>query len=633
MISKPLPTLLDEIAARFGGRRHLKRLDSVHASGEATILLKDLHLCGRWECWYTAEGQFRETLNIVGQEQLVTVFDGVSQSGWMVTPDDHVVQIPEDMRADLLRATYLLSLSWLFPDRIPGTLQYCGRGESTSHYKLRATFDGQPGLEISLRKSNRLPDRMTWLPQSAALSGVKQVAAVRLYGHLRNRLPVAPQGQKPLGATTLLKWRKIRGIRFPNRIEHRLGRSQKQIYKVENIELNPELSPGLFKKPKQPKPNARFGRGLNAVHVPFRLIEKKIIVDLQVNGHGPLSFIFDTGSAASIIDESLAKKLHLHIQCRGRGKVGAGNRESVLSLAKGVHFELEGLKVTSDNILVSQILRLADVDAGLRVDGLLGGTFIRNFTVDIDYGSRILTLFKRGSYQWRGHAVQLDASDGTPRVTVTGRTPGRRLTADVLMDTGSTWDLIFTKPFADDNDLLNEITPSIETVVFGIAGKSSVRVGRLLNAALGRRPIHSPVVGFSQVTEGSLGTDQFDGILGGEILSRFRVRFDYARGQMVLNSTPRLNADHHHDMSGLVAVEKAPDFLNFEVVFVISDSPASEAGLRPGDIIHSVDDCEAEDWTLPEFRHICRIEGRKCVLGIRRGETKFERTIVMRPVI
>ncbi len=66
---------------------------------------------------------------------------------------------------------------------------------------------------------------------------------------------------------------------------------------------------------------------------------------------------------------------------------------------------------------------------------------------------------------------------------------------------------------------------------------------------------------------------------------------------------------------------------------LIEDSPATEAGLREGDVIVALDGQPAAEFTLEQVREPFRQEGREYRLGIRRGEELLEVRIRLRRLV
>jgi membrane-associated protease RseP (regulator of RpoE activity) len=203
----------------------------------------------------------------------------------------------------------------------------------------------------------------------------------------------------------------------------------------------------------------------------------------------------------------------------------------------------------------------------------------------------------------------------------------------MMVDSGADISLLFTQPFVEKQRLLERVSPSISTVTFGVGGQTRVQVGRLEEASLGPIRIQRPVAGLSLQDEGTLGETGFAGILGAQVLSRLKVRLDYGGGWMTLQPGPRLATLSDYDKSGLVLIDKPPEYKRFEVVFVVEGSPAAEAGLRKGDQIVSINHQPSEQYSLPELKSILRKRHRKFDLSVRREGKSLSMNFVTRTLI
>jgi membrane-associated protease RseP (regulator of RpoE activity) len=125
-----------------------------------------------------------------------------------------------------------------------------------------------------------------------------------------------------------------------------------------------------------------------------------------------------------------------------------------------------------------------------------------------------------------------------------------------------------------------------------------------------------------------LSGGDYAGILGGEILRRFTVIFDYSRRRMILEPNAHFDQPHDHDKSGLLWRAVGKSFNSFKVFQVIDNSPAAEAGLREGDTLEAVNGAPAASLTLEQLRrNFAQAEGTEYTLRISRegkpAETKL----------
>ena len=145
--------------------------------------------------------------------------------------------------------------------------------------------------------------------------------------------------------------------------------------------------------------------------------------------------------------------------------------------------------------------------------------------------------------------------------------------------------------------------------------------------------LKEPVTVFSQDRTGVLASPSFAGIIGGPILRRCRVFFDYQHKQLILEPYARVPAPYEYDMSGTFLIAEGPDFKRLTVQSVAEASPAAEAGLHRGDVITAIDGRPAAKFTLEQVRQLFRQPGRECRLDIHRGDDHFRVKLKPRKLI
>lgn len=102
---------------------------------------------------------------------------------------------------------------------------------------------------------------------------------------------------------------------------------------------------------------------------------------------------------------------------------------------------------------------------------------------------------------------------------------------------------------------------------------------------------------------------------------------------MYLNPNKRFTQPFETDMSGLRLTARPPLFKRFEISGIAEDSPASEAGMREGDVITAVDGRPAADLTLSEVQKSFQRNGELRRLTIQRGEREFQVDLPLRRLI
>jgi hypothetical protein len=167
----------------------------------------------------------------------------------------------------------------------------------------------------------------------------------------------------------------------------------------------------------------------------------------------------------------------------------------------------------------------------------------------------------------------------------------------------------------------------------GLGGETKVLVRRARSFTLGKLVISVPVVYVSQDKGGALASSDFDGIIGGELLRKFKVIFDYARRRLILEKNAHYAEPVEYDMSGIRLRAEGEDFRTFRVFQVLERSPAAEARLRKGDVLTAIDGARAASFSLDEIYQMLKRQGSEYKLGLRRNGKAFFVKIKMQRLI
>jgi hypothetical protein len=127
----------------------------------------------------------------------------------------------------------------------------------------------------------------------------------------------------------------------------------------------------------------------NVASVPFQLVNRhQIIVAVSVNHSGPYNFLLDTGTQMTMVDPTLAAKLHLATQ--GEAVVASVGTHASASFAQLDQIEAGSHAVANQKVLVYDLQNLQAT--GLDVQGVLGEDFLGQFDMLIDNGHSLLCL-------------------------------------------------------------------------------------------------------------------------------------------------------------------------------------------------------------------------------------------------
>lgn len=362
----------------------------------------------------------------------------------------------------------------------------------------------------------------------------------------------------------------------------------------------------------------------SASRVPFERVGNFVYLRARVNDSAPLWFLLDTGATASYLDVDRAKAL------------GLGQDNSIKSASLG----FSDVKLLDQNFAL-QPLRFG-IYNGHVVDGLLGYDFIGRFVIEIDYVNNTLSFHAPDSYKYGGSGqvipltlLEDDSGGKVPLVNVKITHQGRVVEGKFIADTAVRSAVSFNTPFVDANKLLQ---PAQQTIQVPLGGGAMVReskqaIGRVPNIQLGRFTFKKPIAIFFQDKQGVLASPEFDGVIGNEILRRFKVIFDYSRQQMILEPSRSISDPQEYDMSGMLLIAEGTDFKIFKVRQIIENSPATAAGLQEGDIILAIDGKPASNLTLEQVRQMFKQTSRSYRLTIERDKQKLQTGIKLRRLL
>jgi len=363
-----------------------------------------------------------------------------------------------------------------------------------------------------------------------------------------------------------------------------------------------------------------------AVGLPFELVGNHIYLTAMVAGR-PLMMILESGAGMTMLDLAAAERLGLQTIGTISG-AGAGANEVTVKLAG-----LPGLAVAGVTVPRMQV-GVGSLDAiqrhtGRRFDGLLGVDVLSRFVVELDYARGRVTFHDPATFQYQGPGevlpLRLEMNLIHVSATIVPEN-GAPIAGEFVLDTGCGGQVgvALAAPFARGHGLPS---PSQRVMYAGAAGRgiggvSRADIGRLAELRLGHSSLASPVALFSRDTSGFFSWSGRAGVIGTEVLRRFRVFLDYPGRHIVLEPNGHAGEPFEWDMSGLALTADGDSFAAFQVTNVIPGTPAAEAGLEVGDVIDRVNGAPAREMPLAGLRELLLKPGTHVALTVHRG---FER--------
>ena len=364
----------------------------------------------------------------------------------------------------------------------------------------------------------------------------------------------------------------------------------------------------------------------------FEQVDGLIYVDVAVNGSAPLPFLLDTGATGTVVSAATAKVAGLVSSGEsipiggpgsgggsGGGPVGGRGKSSAGEIVRGVSLRVGDFELPPQEVVVASFGAVT-AGAGHRTAGILSVS--RLPAVEIDYGSSVIR-FADGNRATDEGGIPLRIEEGFPLIHAEiGLPQGGKAEGTFLIDTGAKLaGLILTRSFLDRHPeiLACGEHPEIPSIaVFG--GVMELEGGRVASLELGGYSLAQPFTLFARNRSKLFDGAGIDGVIGTQILSRFRVGIDAARGRLYLRSNRTLDEPLLADASGLRVVVVPPDFHRFKVIAVMKGSPADDVGMRAGDVVEGIGETVADDLDLAEVRRMLSIPNRRYALTVLRGD-------------
>lgn len=355
--------------------------------------------------------------------------------------------------------------------------------------------------------------------------------------------------------------------------------------------------------------------------IPIQIENNLVLIGVRVNGaQAEAPFILDTGAESSVIDRGDLERLGLRASGNVAADTGGGSVEAVN--VKNVAFSVGGRTLPPSDVVA---IDLAGLESGLgqRIAGILGSEIFKRYAVEIDYASRVVRLHAPGSYRPPGtaHSLPIALEGQIPLISVKfPAADGKVGEGKLEFDTGQAGSLTLVKAFADAHRFVAPSQPILQITAGGIlAGKVSAFVTRINEVRLDTIRFERVVANITPTADDAGIGEGTVGLLGGEVLRRFKVVIDYSRSQVTLEPNQYIGEPFEFDMSGLSLAAQGDDLREYRVRSVIRATPAAQAGIAAGDIIVSIDHRPARELTLTDIRRVFKQPDREVVLELKRS--------------
>ena len=559
-----------EVVERYrrviGGREALGVLRAAHVRARVTTM----GFTGVSETWRVWPDRIRENMTL-GPHELVDCFDGTT--AWRIGLDGQPTMVDGKELESARTSAYFENFAWLAPDQGGGRIEWAA---TKSHATGACDV-----LEVTPPAGH---PRELWFDRGSGL--LSRMVETRA---------------KPEVTTEYSDHRAVGGVLIAHHIVKRVtGMPANTLTMVvDAVSTNAAVDPDLFVPPQKAGASFRWLRTPGSARIPFLYSMNHIWVSASVNGGPAVDFILDSGAGLSVIDRDYAASIGLETkgsaEAQGAGAVGQASFAHLESLRTGTA-DTDGVDLFGRPVAVLAISASIAPALWRNVAGLLGADFMRDFVVDVDFDHQVLTLSDPASYRYHGSGSPLPftLAGGVPVVplTIDGRHRG-----NFRVDLGAGGGAVLQPSFVERENI--QISGAIGGSSAGFGGRFPKEYFRMKSVQLGPLEWEAPVVGAVRASTGVLTESDYDGVIGNLALRRFRCTFDYGRRALYLEPGARAEIPDPFTRVGLTLARSGNEV---SVLSVMGGSPAEQAGVRSGDVVHSIDGKPATSWNPDRLR-------------------------------
>ncbi|MFS4469489.1 aspartyl protease family protein [Maribacter sp. 2210JD10-5] len=393
--------------------------------------------------------------------------------------------------------------------------------------------------------------------------------------------------------------------------------------------------------------------------VKFELINNLIVIPLEVNGT-TLSFVLDSGVRTPILfnladQDSIKLNDVTEVVING---LGPGDPIQALS-SEGNFFKLGNIRNPSQKLYVVMDSGINfSPSLGIPIHGIIGYDLFRDFVVDINYAKKAIKFFDPSNHKLKNHKnmrtfdisvinrkAYLDAS-----IALKDKA---EIPVKMLLDTGSS-DAIWLF----ENNMIKVPEKNYDSFLGkGLAGDIYGKRTKINHLRIGDFILDDAKTAFPEMDtfNAILSLGNRNGSLGGEVLKRFNIIFDYPNREITLRKNGNFKKPFQYNISGIdlqhagvryvserianangIAYSSPESYGNVQLLLngatklslvpeivvsgIRAGSPAHSAGLREGDVILAVNGKRIHRYKLQEIMYMLNTkkEGKRVKVLVER---------------
>ena len=361
---------------------------------------------------------------------------------------------------------------------------------------------------------------------------------------------------------------------------------------------------------------------------PFRLLTGGIITLKARIGNFPdtLTFVLDTGSGGISLDSSTADYLKVPTRLSDRTIRGiAGVRRVYFSYGQTLH--LPNLSVENLDFHINDYDVLTSA-YGEKIDGIIGLSFLSRYILKVDYDSLAISVYSKGTIKYPRGGFLLKPLINTIPIFHANIKDNRLLNSRFYFDTGAGMCLLLSADFVSDSNFVKPKRKWYATQAEGLGGKAPMKQGVIKQIQLGPYKFKNVP---TYIFDDAYNVTQYPalgGLIGNDLLRRFNLIINYERKDiyMIPNSHYKEQFDYSYTGLGMYVVDG-----EIQVVDIMPESPAEQAGFKPGDVIMGVANNFSNN--IQTYKNLMQTPGEKLKILVLRKDGPYQLTLKVKNIL
>ena len=350
--------------------------------------------------------------------------------------------------------------------------------------------------------------------------------------------------------------------------------------------------------------------------LPFSQLSGGIIIIRAKFDHLPdsLNFILDTGSGGISLDSSTTALLQIPLIKTDKTIRGiAGLKKVDFAMDHSLHFL--GLTVDHLDFHINDYDLLTSV-YGVKIDGIIGYSFLRRYIVRLDYDNNKVEIYSAGTFKYPRGGQLLKPNFTTLPQQLAIIQDSREVLDRFIFDTGAGLCFLLSRDFTEDSSIFKTNRRFFTTQAEGLGGKKQMELTVVKSVKIGPYKFRNVPVHVFDDTYNVSNYPVLGGILGNDLLRRFNVILNYPEQSIHIKPNIHFNEYFDYSYTGLGIYLIGGEI---RVIDIVKGSPGDKAGFQEGDVIFSVESNFTKN--IQVYKNLFQNALGKIKVVVFRGET------------